>query len=696
MSQHLIDEARRRILIIDGAMGTMIQNERLDEDGYRGVSGGEAVDLGTDLPQAGNNDLLVLTQPAIVQKIHEQYLRAGADIVGTNTFSSTTIAQADYGLQHKVYDLNVAGARVARAAADAVTAEQPDRPRFVAGAIGPTNRTLSISPDVNDPGYRAVSFQEMAAAYAEAARGLIDGGADFILIETIFDTLNAKAAIFGVEGLFAEGVKRLPLMISGTITDRSGRTLSGQTPTAFWNSVRHANPLSVGLNCALGAEEMRQHAAELAAVADTLICVYPNAGLPNEMGAYDESPDYMGDQLEEFAKGGLLNIVGGCCGTTPEHIRAIADKVAGFAPRKPVGAQADPAAFGAGAVRADEGSAVRQRRRAHQRHGLGQVPQADQGRRLLDRARRRARAGGERRADHRRQHGRGAARVEGGHGDLPQARRLRARHRARAGDGRQLQVGRDRGGSAPGPGQGRGQLDLHEGGRGGLPAPGRAGAPLRRRRRGDGVRREGPGRHLRAQDRDLRPGLQAPHRERLPAGGHHLRPQHLRGGDGDRGAQQLRQRLHQRDALDPREPAARARLGRCVQPLLLVPRQRPGARGDALGVPVPRHPGGDGHGHRQRRPACRLRRPQPRAARAVRGRGPQPARGFHRAPAGGRRTLQGRRRRQAGGRPLVARDGRRGPPAGTRWSTASPSSSRRMWRRRARRPSARSTSSKGR
>jgi len=334
MPQHLIDEARRRILIIDGAMGTMIQNERLDEDGFRG-HGGHNCALNTDLPQSGNNDLLVLTQPDVVQKIHEQYLRAGADIVGTNTFSSTRIAQADYGLQDRVYDLNVAGARVARAAADAVTRDEPDKPRFVAGAIGPTNRTLSISPDVNDPGYRAVSFQEMAAAYAEAARGLIDGGADLILIETIFDTLNAKAAIFGIEGLFGEMGRRLPLMISGTITDRSGRTLSGQTPAAFWNSVRHANPFSVGLNCALGAAEMRQHAAELSRVADTLLCVYPNAGLPNEMGAYDESPDYMGDQLEEFARGGLLNIVGGCCGTTPEHISAIADKVATFEPRVP-------------------------------------------------------------------------------------------------------------------------------------------------------------------------------------------------------------------------------------------------------------------------------------------------------------------------------------------------------------------------
>ncbi|MEM6763075.1 MAG: homocysteine S-methyltransferase family protein, partial [Pseudomonadota bacterium] len=331
-TDHLSRQARERILIIDGAMGTMIQALKFDEDAFRG-RGGVAVDLGSNHPQAGNNDVLILTQPDAIRDIHEAYLRAGADIVATNTFSSTSIAQADYGLEHKVYDLNFAGAQLAKAAAERVTADEPDRPRFVAGAIGPTNRTLSISPDVNDPGFRAVTFDEMANAYAEAARGLIDGGSDFILIETIFDTLNAKAAIFGIEGLFAAGLKRVPLMVSGTITDRSGRTLSGQTPTAFWNSVRHAKPFSVGLNCALGAEEMRAHADELSRVADTLTCIYPNAGLPNEMGAYDETPDYMAKQLEAFAEGGLLNVVGGCCGTTPEHIAAIREAVDRHPPR---------------------------------------------------------------------------------------------------------------------------------------------------------------------------------------------------------------------------------------------------------------------------------------------------------------------------------------------------------------------------
>ncbi|MEM8855390.1 MAG: homocysteine S-methyltransferase family protein, partial [Pseudomonadota bacterium] len=333
MSHPIVEEAQRRILILDGAMGTMIQAEKFDEAGYLGKGSGHSCAIHTDHAQAGNNDLLILTQPETIKRIHKDYLLAGADIIATNTFSSTSIAQADYGMEGRVHALNVEGARLAREAADEVTQLQPDRPRYVAGAIGPTNRTLSISPDVNDPAFRAVSFHEMADAYGEAAKGLVEGGADFLLIETIFDTLNAKAAIFAIEGLFQAGLKRVPLMISGTITDRSGRTLSGQTPTAFWVSVKHAKPLSVGLNCALGAEEMRAHVDEIARIADTLTCVYPNAGLPNEMGEYDESPAYMAEQLEGFAEAGLLNIVGGCCGTTPEHIEAIREAVDRHAPR---------------------------------------------------------------------------------------------------------------------------------------------------------------------------------------------------------------------------------------------------------------------------------------------------------------------------------------------------------------------------
>jgi 5-methyltetrahydrofolate--homocysteine methyltransferase len=320
--------ARERILVLDGAMGTMIQELKLDEEGYRGAR----FDA-WNREVRGNNDLLILTQPDAIRKIHLAYYRAGADIVSTNTFSSTAIAQADYGMQDIAYELNLAGARLARAAADLAQAED-NRPRFVAGAIGPTNRTASISPDVSNPGFRATTFDQLRAAYGEQVKGLIDGGADLLLIETIFDTLNAKAAICAImDASEARGV-RLPVMISGTITDRSGRLLSGQTPGAFWNSMRHAAPFSIGLNCALGAKEMRAHIAEIGRVADTLICAYPNAGLPNEFGQYDESPEYMGELLGEFAASGLVNVVGGCCGTTPAHISAIARAIDGKAPRQ--------------------------------------------------------------------------------------------------------------------------------------------------------------------------------------------------------------------------------------------------------------------------------------------------------------------------------------------------------------------------
>nr|WP_210287324.1 methionine synthase [Allorhizobium borbori] len=320
--------ARERILILDGAMGTQIQSLKLDEDQFRGDRF-----IGCACHQKGNNDLLILTQPQAIEDIHYRYAMAGADIVETNTFSSTRIAQADYEMENAVYELNRDGARLARRAM--LRAEKQDgKRRFVAGAIGPTNRTASMSPDVNNPGFRAVSFDELTTAYAEQIDGLIDGGSDIILIETIFDTLNAKAAIFACEERFiAKGI-RLPVMISGTITDLSGRTLSGQTPSAFWYSVRHARPFAVGLNCALGAEAMRPHIQELSGVADTLISAYPNAGLPNEFGQYDETPEMMAKQVSGFAQDGLVNIVGGCCGSTPEHIAAIADSMKGLAPRQ--------------------------------------------------------------------------------------------------------------------------------------------------------------------------------------------------------------------------------------------------------------------------------------------------------------------------------------------------------------------------
>ncbi len=324
----LLEAASSRILILDGAMGTEIQQLKFDEAAYRG-------DRFADWPSdvKGNNDLLSLTQPDAIRQIHVDYLNAGADIVATNTFSSTTIAQADYGMEDLAYELNEVSARLAREACDLVESREPGRRCFVAGGLGPTNRTASISPDVNNPGYRAVSFDDLRIAYAQAVRGLIAGGADLILVETIFDTLNAKAALFAIDEVFEEVGRKLPVMISGTITDLSGRTLSGQTPEAFWNSVRHAEPLTIGLNCALGAKEMRAHIAELARIADTLVCAYPNAGLPNEFGEYDESPEHMAGLIEGFAKDGLVNVVGGCCGTTPAHIRAIADVVRDVAPR---------------------------------------------------------------------------------------------------------------------------------------------------------------------------------------------------------------------------------------------------------------------------------------------------------------------------------------------------------------------------
>jgi len=322
-------DLKTRILLLDGAMGTMIQNERLDEAQFRG-------ERFADWPQdvQGNNDLLILTQPELIQKIEKAYLDAGADIIETNTFNSTQVSQADYGMQDLAYELNFEGARIAREVADTKTLETPDKPRYVAGVLGPTSRTCSLSPDVNNPGYRNVTFDILVENYSEATRGLINGGADIIMIETIFDTLNAKAAIFAVEGVFEELGVTLPIMISGTITDASGRTLSGQTTEAFWNSIRHCKPISVGLNCALGAKELRPYLQELSEKADTFVSAHPNAGLPNAFGEYDESAAETAALIEDFAASGFLNIVGGCCGTTPEHIAAIAKVIAKYPPRQ--------------------------------------------------------------------------------------------------------------------------------------------------------------------------------------------------------------------------------------------------------------------------------------------------------------------------------------------------------------------------
>src|SRR4051794_3339303 len=323
----LLAAARERILVLDGAMGTMIQGLEFDEAAFRGE---RFADFHRDV--RGNNDLLILTQPKAIEDIHAEYLRAGADIVATNTFSSTSIAQADYDLSDLAYELNFEGAKLARNAASRITAED-GKPRFVTGAIGPTNRTASISPDVSNPGFRAVTFDNLRAAYGDQIKGLLDGGVDLLLVETIFDTLNAKAALYAIAEITEQRGIDVPVMVSGTITDKSGRLLSGQLPEAFWNSVRHARPITVGFNCALGAEDLRAHIADIGRVADTLVCAYPNAGLPNEFGQYDESPEYMAGLIGEFAQAGLVNIVGGCCGTTPDHIAAIAAAVAPHQPR---------------------------------------------------------------------------------------------------------------------------------------------------------------------------------------------------------------------------------------------------------------------------------------------------------------------------------------------------------------------------
>jgi 5-methyltetrahydrofolate--homocysteine methyltransferase len=322
---------QERILILDGAMGTMIQRYQLEEADYRGARFADYPH-----PLKGNNDLLSITQPHIIRAIHDAYLEAGADILETNTFNSTTIAMADYHMEDLVWELNVASARIAKEAADAATLANPLKPRYVAGAMGPTNKTASLSPDVNNPGYRAISFDELVLAYEQQAEALIEGGVDILLVETIFDTLNAKAALFALENIFEKLGQRYPVMVSGTITDASGRTLSGQTTEAFLISVSHLPLLSVGLNCALGASQLRPYLQTLSRNSPFYISAYPNAGLPNAFGAYDETPEQMRAQIQEYLDLGLINILGGCCGTTPDHIRAIAEAASQCAPRKTI------------------------------------------------------------------------------------------------------------------------------------------------------------------------------------------------------------------------------------------------------------------------------------------------------------------------------------------------------------------------
>lgn len=328
---NIYDILKKRILVLDGAMGTMIQCHKLSEDDYRGDRFKDNINL-----LKGNNDLLSLTKPDIIRDIHVQYFEAGADIAETNTFSSTSVAQSDYGLEHLVYEINFESAKIAKEVADKFTKSQPEKPRFVAGSIGPTNKTTSLSPDVNDPGFRAISFDQLKQSYREQLNGLVDGGVDILLVETIFDTLNAKAALFAIDELFEDKGIKLPVMVSGTITDASGRTLSGQTTRAFMISVSHMDLMSIGLNCALGAEQLRPYLQVLSENSEFLVSAHPNAGLPNEFGEYDETPETMASHIKEFLDEGLLNIVGGCCGTTPDHIKLIAQLAAKYQPRKAV------------------------------------------------------------------------------------------------------------------------------------------------------------------------------------------------------------------------------------------------------------------------------------------------------------------------------------------------------------------------
>ena len=328
-TQQLYEALNKRILVLDGAMGTMIQRYNFTEEDYRGERFKD-----WKSPLKGNNDLLSLTQPEAIEEIHRKYLLAGADIIETNTFSGTTIAMADYHMEDLVYELNYESAKIAKKVCDEFTAQNPNKPRFVAGSIGPTNRTASLSPDVNDPGYRAITFDELRIAYKQQAEALLDGGSDILLVETIFDTLNAKAALFAIDEIQEERNIQIPIMVSGTITDASGRTLSGQTAEAFLISVSHLNLLSVGFNCALGAKQLTPYLETLSHNSDFYISAYPNAGLPNAFGKYDESPEFMAEQIREYAEKRLINIVGGCCGTTPPHIKAIADLVKDYEPRK--------------------------------------------------------------------------------------------------------------------------------------------------------------------------------------------------------------------------------------------------------------------------------------------------------------------------------------------------------------------------
>ena len=578
---------QQRILVLDGAMGTAIQRDRPDEAGYRGE---RFADWPTDVQ--GNNDLLSITAPEIIAGIHREYLEAGADLIETNTFNATAISLCDYGMQELAYELNVASARLARQACDAMTARTPDKPRYVVGALGPTSRTASISPDVNDPGARNVTYDELVAAYLEQANGLVDGGADVLLIETIFDTLNAKAAIFALETLFEERGRRWPVMISGTITDASGRTLSGQVTEAFWYSVRHVNPLLVGLNCALGAKEMRPYIAELARVADTFVSCYPNAGLPNAFGEYDESPDETAAVLAEFADSGFVNLVGGCCGTTPAHIAAIAGVAQDKAPRTPV--ESKPALRLSGLepvtvtedslfVNIGERTNITGSARFRNLIKAGDYPAA------LTVARQQVEAGAQ------------VIDINMDEGMIDGVEAMDRFTKLIAGEPDISRVPTMIDSS---------KWDVIEAGLKNVQGKAIVNSISMKEGEEKFVREarlcrkygaaivvmafdeQGQGDNLerriqickRAYDILTEPA-------RVPGRGHHLRPEHLRRRHGHRGARELRPGLHRGHPLDQAEPARCAGLRRRLQRLVLVPGQQPRPRGHPRGVPLPRDRG---------------------------------------------------------------------------------------------------------
>ncbi|MEN9476777.1 MAG: hypothetical protein RLZZ300_918 [Pseudomonadota bacterium] len=567
---------QQRLLVLDGAMGTMIQRHGLQEADYRGA---RFADHPHDLK--GNNDLLVLTRPDIIGGIHREYLEAGADILETCTFNSTAVSQADYNLSELVYELNFEGAKLARLLCDEFTAQNPAKPRFVAGVLGPTSRTASISPDVNDPGYRNVTFDALVTDYIEAIRGLTDGGADILLVETVFDTLNAKAALFAIEQFFDASGRRWPVMISGTITDASGRTLSGQTAEAFWNSLRHVQPLSFGLNCALGAKELRQYVEELSRVCDCYVSAHPNAGLPNAFGGYDETADMLADEIESWAKSGIVNIVGGCCGTSPEHIAAIARRVAPVAPR------AIPAIAPALRLSGLEAFNV--------------TPES-----LYVNVGERTNVTGSK----------AFARMilEGRFDDALAVARQQVENGAQVIDINMDEAMLDSIAAmdkflkliASEPDISRvpimidsSKWEVIEAGLKCIQGKGIVNSISMK---------EGEAKFI-EQARLARRYGAAVIVMAFDEQGHHLRPEHLRHRHWHPGTRQLRRRFHRVGTLDQAAPAARPHFRRRFQRIVQLPRQRPGARGDPHRLPLSRHPERHDHGHRQCRHARRVRRP---------------------------------------------------------------------------------------